>query len=340
MDELPRPSGIVWDTTYACGLRCAHCYSESGRRPSKQLAPDDLLTVGRALASLKPTLITISGGDPPLVKGLMDVAEQLAEEGAPLGVYGSGWVLPEDFVTRLANAFQYVSISVDGATAQRHDTIRGRKGSFDRAMAAVARIDAEASRLREPFHFGVDFTVLRSNFDEMPDFVRLIGDRFPSLRAISFAAAVPSGYANRESFAARELLTEDQLDQLRDPAFRRRLQAAAPSWIEVSTSDNFEFMAHPDYMAANPRFQPMQVESDGEVRGLLIYEGTVGNLLEEPAEVLWERTLRRRNDPFAVETLRPVRTMAQWAEAARVLDRHYGSPETLDRIARRPEYAG
>ena len=58
-------------------------------------------------------------------------------------------------------------------------------------------------------------------------------------------------------------------------------------------------------------------------------------MLEEPLEVLWERALAWRNDPFVVERIGAIENAHDWARAARVLDRKYGSPDDLVRIARR-----
>lgn len=46
------PPDVVWDITYACPLRCTHCYSESGRRPARQLSRAELIRVADALIAL------------------------------------------------------------------------------------------------------------------------------------------------------------------------------------------------------------------------------------------------------------------------------------------------
>ncbi|ARX89288.1 hypothetical protein SMD44_08775 [Streptomyces alboflavus] len=82
---------VVWDTTYACPLRCSHCYSESGRRPSRQLGPDDMLRVADALVALGPRVVALSGGEPLVVRGVFDVAERLRAGGVKLSINTSGW---------------------------------------------------------------------------------------------------------------------------------------------------------------------------------------------------------------------------------------------------------
>ncbi|MFD2119864.1 radical SAM protein [Streptomyces cirratus] len=48
----------------------------------------------------------------------------------------SGWVMDRAMAGRLAECFDEVVVSVDGSTAEVHDRIRGRAGSFDRVMTA------------------------------------------------------------------------------------------------------------------------------------------------------------------------------------------------------------
>jgi hypothetical protein len=84
----------------------------------------------------------------------------------------------------------------------------------------------------------------------------------------------------------------------------------------------------------------MQIEPDGGVRGIPQYEGIVGNILEDSADVIWARAKERQRDPFIVQELSRVRTMKDWAAAARNIDRRFGSSADLVRISRRKEYPG
>ena len=147
----------------------------------------------------------------------------------------------------------------------------------------------------------------------------------------------PTGLASRPDFEL-ELVDDEVVSALADGRLAAELQALAPSSIMVSTTDNRRTQLHPDVLAAGGDLPPLQVEPDGRVRAMPLYEGTVGNLLEEPLTTLWERAIERWSDPFVVETLRPARTMKAWAEATRRLDQRFGSADDLARIARRPRY--
>jgi|1186.fasta_scaffold462355_1 MoaA/NifB/PqqE/SkfB family radical SAM enzyme len=93
MMKIPnRPTDIIWDVTYACPLRCAHCYSESGRRASRQLSRDNMLRVADALISLEPMRVALAGGEPLLVRSIFEVAERMSRAGIEVALYTEGWV--------------------------------------------------------------------------------------------------------------------------------------------------------------------------------------------------------------------------------------------------------
>ncbi|MFD0890643.1 radical SAM protein, partial [Streptosporangium algeriense] len=190
----------------------------------------------------------------------------------------------------------------------------------------------------DPLNYGVDFVVVRSNLHQVAEFCATAAHRFDGLGFVNFGAAVPSGAASGPGYAEHELLLNDQLDELVDPAFVRRLSDLAPDTVRVRTSDNSVLLMHPAATAdgAGPRL--MHVEPGGEVRAMPIYEGTVGSLLtDDPLEV-WRRAVARWSDPFVVETLTPIRSMTDWAEAVRRIDLRFGTPEVLTRISARPEF--
>jgi hypothetical protein len=80
-----------------------------------------------------------------------------------------------ELIPALADGASRVIVSVDGANAETHDRIRGRRGSFDRAMNALSMLDEAAS-----VPFGIDFSVMRGNFDQHEEFCTTVASRFPA----------------------------------------------------------------------------------------------------------------------------------------------------------------
>ncbi|MBE1489588.1 radical SAM protein [Plantactinospora soyae] len=342
MNAVAGPNVLIWDVTFACPLRCSHCYTESGRRRPQNLSHEEMLRVADALITFRPAMITLCGGEPLTVPRIVEVVERFATAGVRVFLYTSGWSLPEQTVRDLAGMVAKLVVSVDGATAQVHDRIRGRAGSFDRAMAALALLDAESARRaaagESPLRFGIDNVVVRSNYHQLDEMCASVAPRFPHLSDVAFGAVVPTGLASRVSYGDHEMLTDEQVTALVDEGTRQRLQQAAPASVTVTTTDNFGVQMHPDYVASHPDFRPLEIEPDGEVRAMPIYEGTVGSLLTEDPFVLWERARSRWHDPFVLECLRGIRTRRDWAEAVRRIDYRFGSDQVRARIDGRPVF--
>ncbi len=298
-----------------------------------------MLRVADALSALGPRVVALSGGEPLVVRGVFEVAQRLRAGGAKLSINTSGWVMNRTLAERLADHFDEVVVSLDGATPEVHDRIRGREGSFERVLAALTLLDEVAGERRAAgrgrLRFGIDCVVVRSNFGQLEDIAGDIAHRFPRLTTLGFNVAVPQGLASRPEFEEHELLGDDQVARLTSAAFRSRLRELTPPSVAVFTTDNFNLAMKPQRVAQDIDTKVMQVEPDGLVRAFPVYEGTVGNLLEEPAAVLWDRALARLQDPFVVQTLSAVDSMRTWAEAARRMDRRFGSADDIARIDRR-----
>lgn len=334
-----RPKAVVWDVTYACPLRCVHCYSESGRRPTRQLDLDGMIDVADGIIAMGVELVSLAGGEPLTVKGIFEVAQRFHDAGVVVAMSTSGWPFHEGLLADLARVCRLLSVSVDGATPDVHDRIRGRQGSFERAMNTLTTLDRARAEGGDSVPFGIDCTVTRGGFGQLDDFCTVLAPRFPRLRSISFGAVIPTGLASRVGFAEHELLTDDQMAEFGSAAFAARLRALAPASVRIDVSDYLDFRMSPDRIAQGPVFEVMFIEPDGEVRGMPVYEGTVGNIRTEPGDVLWRRCTARRGDPFVTRTLSEVRTVQDWAAAVRRIDRHFGTDQVRSRIDRRPEFS-
>jgi sulfatase maturation enzyme AslB (radical SAM superfamily) len=302
-----------------------------------------MLRVADAIVSVRPETVALTGGEPLVVPEVFELARRFTAAGSRVYLYTGGWPMKPAMVDDLAESCHKVIVSVDGATAEVHDQVRGRAGSFERAMTALALLDQGARERRErgakPLNFGLDCVVLRSSFAQLELFCTDIVPRFPEMTELVFGAVVPTGLASRTGFAEHELLTDEQMAQMRDDAFLDRLQALAPSSVRVFCQDNIELQMNPAQIAAKAESeQIMVVEPDGEVRAMTNYEGTVGNLLTEPVPVLWQRAIDRWTHPVVVDAMSDVDTMADWAVATRRIDYYFGSDDVRDRIDRRPEF--
>ncbi|MBB5850475.1 MoaA/NifB/PqqE/SkfB family radical SAM enzyme [Amycolatopsis umgeniensis] len=292
-----------------------------------------------SIIELRPEMVALAGGEPLVVKGIFEVADRLSKAGIHVVCYSGGWPMKPDMAQELMRCCNTVTISLDGATAEVHDKIRGRAGSFERAMEALRILDDAVVAESPPgFDFGIDTVAVRSNFESLEQLCTSIAPRFPALKSLAIGAVIPAGLASRSGFVEHELLSESQVERMGDPAWARHLQSLAPPSVTVTCTDNLDLQMNP--AQGLETFTALQIEPDGEVRAMPIYEGTVGSLLEESGETLWRRAIERWSHPFVTETLSAVHTVEEWAEATRRIDYRFGSESVRARIDRRPQFSG
>lgn len=334
---VDRIEKFIWDLTYSCPLRCMHCYSESGRRAGRMLQHTDAMRVVDVILSAKPERVSISGGEPLIVPWCTEAVRRMHKAGILVTLFTSGWVMTDFLANELASSVANVAVSIDGVDAQIHDRIRGRRGSFEKVMAALEILQRVKGDRRkggqEYYSLGIDYTLTQSGAKaaDLERFVENVTSQFSDLDFIRFGAVIPVGLAAEQGFEAAQLLTVEELVNILDA--ENRLAKCAHNGTKVSVTDVRYFLPQPGASATDVRIA--QIEPDGALRAFPIYEAKVGNLLEEPLEVLWSRALAWRSDPFVAAQMNSIRTMADWARATRTLDRRYGSVEDKARIAQR-----
>lgn len=126
---------VYLDLTYACPLRCMHCYSESGRRAARMLSRDDALRIADIIISARPERISLSGGEPLLVPWWSEAARLLGDAEIAVTVFTSGWLMDKKMANDLATSVTSVALSIDGSDEQTHNQVRGGAGRSSGQLA-------------------------------------------------------------------------------------------------------------------------------------------------------------------------------------------------------------
>ena len=162
------PFLVVWDFTHNCNLNCKHCYSNSGTISEEELSTEEALDVVDQLADFGVTALAFSGGEPLTRKDFFEVANHAVKRGLYVSVATNGTLLNKENVKKLKQAkINYVEVSIDGATAQTHDSFRGVPGAFDKAVAGLRNcVEADLCAC-------IATTATKSNLAEMPGILDL-----------------------------------------------------------------------------------------------------------------------------------------------------------------------
>ena len=181
------PRLVFWELTRRCNLGCIHCRAEAGSEPlpgefTTSEAKDFILDLGRIG---KPILV-LTGGEPLYRPDLFEIARFAGERGFSLALATNGTLIDRSAAERIASAtFRRVSISLDGAARETHDTFRGREGSFDQALAGLAQVRDSGVSVQ------VNTTIARHNIGELDDILELALRE--KVSALHFFLLVPVG---------------------------------------------------------------------------------------------------------------------------------------------------
>jgi radical SAM protein with 4Fe4S-binding SPASM domain len=156
---------VFWETTTDCNLRCVHCRCVDviDERPSRELPTARALDLVDQLAALSPRpLLVLSGGEPLLRHDIHTVAAHAAASGLAVALATNATLVHRDTAARIAkDGIRRVSVSLDGADAETHDSFRSVPGSYAAALAGIAALRAAAVPLQ------INTTVSRHNVDQL-----------------------------------------------------------------------------------------------------------------------------------------------------------------------------
>jgi mycofactocin biosynthetic radical S-adenosylmethionine protein MftC len=169
---LDAPICLTWELTYACNLSCVHCLSSSGRRDPRELSTAECKAVIDELERMQVFYVNIGGGEPTVRPDFWELVDYATEHHVGVKFSTNGVKITPAVATRLAGSdYVDVQISLDGATAEINDAVRGA-GSYDTALRAMANLADAGFK-----GFKISVVMTRQNVDQLDAF-KAIADRF------------------------------------------------------------------------------------------------------------------------------------------------------------------
>jgi len=171
-EGLDSPICLTWELTYACNLACVHCLSSSGRRDPRELRTAEAKAVIDELQRMQVFYVNIGGGEPTIRSDFWELVDYATAHhvGVKFSTNGSR-ITPEIAEKLAASDYVDVQISLDGATAEVNDAVRG-DGSFATAITAMERLANAGFK-----GFKISVVCTRTNIGQLDEF-KAIADRY------------------------------------------------------------------------------------------------------------------------------------------------------------------
>jgi MoaA/NifB/PqqE/SkfB family radical SAM enzyme len=133
---------VYWEMTQSCALACRQCRAEAISTPHpRELNYDESVAFLRQITQFgapSPQLI-LTGGDPLARADLFELIDEARKLSIPVSITPAATPkLTRELLVRLKDrGVEGLGLSLDGSNAERHDSIRGVPGTFDRTMEAI-----------------------------------------------------------------------------------------------------------------------------------------------------------------------------------------------------------
>jgi len=166
------PLSVTIEVTRACNLRCLHCYAAADKPLENELSTDEVKRLIKEIADEGVKLLVFSGGEPLMRPDFYEILSYAAEETSlELSVATNATLVTKSVAKALRESAVFdVVTSLDGATPETHDRLRGVPGAFKRTIRGIKLLKGEGLRVT------LVFTATALNYRELPKVLELADD--------------------------------------------------------------------------------------------------------------------------------------------------------------------
>jgi len=268
--------------TYRCNNACAHCYN--GRpRNYPELSTQEWFKILDDLWKIGIPHIVFTGGEPTLRDDLPELIRHAEANGQITGINTNGRKLQDkDYLQKLVDAgLDHVQITFESHIFEIHDQMVCHSGAWQETVEGLK--NAVASSL----YVMTNTTMLTLNKAAIPDTLEFLGAL--GLKTIGLNALIYSGHGATVGTGLSETELQPILEtaQVITNKYHQRL-----IWYTPTQYCNFD----PVQMGLGVKgctaaLYNMCVEPNGDVIPCQSYYQSLGNMLKEPWDKIWNHDL-------------------------------------------------
>jgi GeoRSP system radical SAM/SPASM protein len=187
------PLTINWSLSYSCNFSCSHCYSRGSN--VKEISTDEIMSVIDKISGAKIPFINFGGGEPILIKELMEITRYAVKKGLNVSMNSNGYLLDAKMADQIKQAgFANVGISIDSSLPHVHDSFRNMEGSFDKAVSALNNLHEAGVKTT------MSSVISKINFKDIQSLVELAKRNKVSQLFLHNFKCTGKGFVNRDEY--------------------------------------------------------------------------------------------------------------------------------------------
>ena len=270
--------------THRCDLNCGHCYA-GGPRETKEMDADSWKKVIDKLFETGIPHLCFTGGEATLRQDLPELVAHAEDLGLVTGLLTNGCALADAAYvkTLLASGLDHCQITIESHDPAIHNAMTGGK-NFERTVSGIK--NAVAAGL----YTVTNTTITRKNMDTLKDTIGFIHSLGVQRFAMNGIIRSGRSQAGQDSLSAKELC--DRLQIVKDAASDTGMKFIWYTPTRYCDVDPVEMGLGMKRCTAGQ--YNMCVEPDGSVLPCQSYFESVGNILADPWEKIWEHPLLKK----------------------------------------------
>lgn len=292
--ELGSPIRANLEITHACPLACKHCYtfwgySATGVKISssnENLDYQHFVSIIDILSKLGIRIITITGGEPWMKKDILYPLIKYAKQLGMIVFINTSASLIEDNDARIIktlNADGYL-VSLMSCHKDVHNRL-AQANVFDKTVAGIKILVSVAQNVC------INMVCSKENYKDVKETAKFA----ESLGVSSFSAAPMMAALSFPEYLAMRLDNDELINVIKDLIWVQENTNLLTTTLESLPYCAFPIMDLPDYRCilshsyCGAGMTDMAISPTGDVRPCIMSNESVGNLLVEKWESIWNR---------------------------------------------------
>lgn len=277
--------------TYRCNNACQHCYNARPRNHPEMDTQAWKQVIDR-LWDLRIPHLVFTGGEPTLRDDLPDLIAYAEQKGQITGINTNGRRLADrSFLDELVNAgLDHVQITFESHDSQIHDQMVAARGAHAETLAGLRNV------LDTKLYMMTNTTLLTHNSPYLAETINFLADE--GVPTVGINALIYSGMGETVSSGLPERDLPPLLDMAGQICAERNLRLI---WYTPTQYCHFNpVQMQLGVKGCTAALFNMCIEPDGTVLPCQSYYQSLGNILTDPWEAIWEHPLavsiRERKD--------------------------------------------
>jgi radical SAM protein with 4Fe4S-binding SPASM domain len=277
--------------TYRCNNNCSHCYNARARQ-YPELTVDAWKKIIDKVWALRIPHIVFTGGEPTLYQALPELVAYAEAQGLITGLNTNGRKLADRAYldSLVAAGLDHVQITLESHDPAIHDHMVAARGAWQETVAGIKNV--MASRL----YMMTNTTLLTYNSPTMGSTLHFLGEL--SVPTVGINALIYSGKGEAVGTGLREEELPPLLEKAREIT---QTQDQRLIWYTPTQYCHFNpLQLDLGVKGCTAALYNMCIEPNGDVIPCQSYYHSLGNLLKNSWEEIWEHPLalqlRNRSD--------------------------------------------